>query len=461
MADRLYSRRRSIAGPIILMVIGVFFLLLTTGAITRARLGWWFALYWPVLLIAVGIIRLVEYIIARRNDGPIPRFGGGTIFVLILFTLIGMGATRARHVNWQAFNDNVDVDTNFDAMFNQKYEFNDQQQQPVGSSAQNIQIESEYGSVKIHSADDGQIKMTIHRRIAAGSQDEANKLNAENRPSIALEGNTLRIQSARPGPSVHVGFYFGPRVVTDLEIWAPKNMPVNLSGSHGDVAVDNRKGDVALTTTHGDIQVDSIKGNVSLTTHHGSVKAQKIEGSVSINGRIDDTEISEVSGPVTLDGDFFGETRFTKIGGGVQFNSSRTELHFARLDGDLHMDNGDLRGSSISGPFLLRTKAKDVHLDNISGDITVEDSQAEVEVHPGLRAGNVDVQNRQGAIHMVLLADAAFNIQARSEHGDIETDLDLAKENNGPETTATGNVGKGGPTMHLSTQHGVIEIRKG
>ncbi len=461
MANRIYSGRRSISGPVVLIGIGVLFLLVNSGAISKARLGWWFAIYWPVLLILLGVIRLVEYGIARHNGTPTPRFGPSGVFLLILFIVIGMGATRAHNVNWRAFNDNVDIDTNFDAMFNQKYEFNDQQEQEISSGAQSIQIESEYGSVKIHSAEPGKIKMTIHRRVAADSQDEANKMNSENKPSIMLEGNTLHIRSARPEPSVHVGFYFGPRVMTDLEIWAPKNMPVSLSGSHGDVQVDNRNGDVTLATTHGDIQVDNVKGNTSLTTHHGSVKARNIVGTVSINGRIDDTELSEINGTVTLDGDFFGETRLNKISGGVQFNSSRTELHLARLDGTLQMDNGNLRGSSISGPFLLRTKAKDVHLDDISGDITVEDSHAEVEVHLGLKAGNVDVQNRQGAIHMILAPNAAFNIQARSRQGDIDTDLDLTKENSGSETTVSGMVGKGGPTMHLTTEHGVIEIRKG
>jgi DUF4097 and DUF4098 domain-containing protein YvlB len=461
MANGMYHRRRSMAGPVILIGIGVLFLLANTGVLSKARLWWWFAMYWPLLLIVLGLVRLIEYVIARRSGGPTPRFGGGAVFLLILFIFIGIGATQSRrHINWDAVRDNVDIDTDFSPFFGQKYDFEDQQVQETGK-AKNIQIENEHGSVKIHPQDERTIKLIVHRHIGADSQDEANKINSESKATFSIDGDTVRIQPSRPEARVHVGFYGGPRISNDLEIWAPRDLAVNVSNSHGDVQIENRNSDVTLTTTHGDIQVQDLKGKASLTTHHGSIRASNIAGDVSVSGRLDDTNISEVNGSVTLEGDFFGETRLTKIAKGFRFSSSRTEMQLAKLDGDFQMNPGDLRATSLAGPLTLRTRSTDVHLENVSGDVRIENTHAEVEVHPSTPVGNVEVLNRQGPIHLVLPSNAAFTVDARSNHGDIETDFELSKDESGHQTTAVGNIGKGGPKLQLSTDHGVIEIRKG
>lgn len=460
MANGMYYRRRSIAGPVILIGLGVLFLLANIGALNKAQLWWWFATYWPLLLILLGVIRLAEYIIARNSGGPTPRFGGGSVFLLILFIFIGVGATQSRRVNWDAVRDNMGVDADFSPFFGQKYDFEEQQVQETGK-AKNLQIDNEHGSVKIHPQDERTIKLVVHRHVGAESESEANKINAASKTTLTLEGDTWRIQPSRPETRVHVGFYAGPSVANDLEIWAPRDLVLNVSNSHGDIAVENRAGDITLTTTHGDIQAQDIKGKASLTTHHGSIRASNVTGDVTVNGRLDDTSISQVTGSVTLEGDFFGETRLTKIAKGVHFTSSRTEMQLAKLDGDFQMNPGDLRATSLAGPFTLRTRSTDVHLENVSGDVRVENNHAEVEIHPATPAGNVEVLNRQGAIHLVLPSNAAFTVDARSNHGDVETDFELAKEESGHQTTASGNIGKGGPRLQLSTDHGVIEIRKG
>ena len=46
-----YHRPRSIFGPLVLITLGVFFLLRTSNLIPGEKLHYWFANYWPVLLI--------------------------------------------------------------------------------------------------------------------------------------------------------------------------------------------------------------------------------------------------------------------------------------------------------------------------------------------------------------------------------------------------------------------------
>ena len=59
--------RRSFAGPFVLIVLGIVFLLGNLHLLSWERLGLWFAHYWPLLLILWGVIKLIEHQQAQRD----------------------------------------------------------------------------------------------------------------------------------------------------------------------------------------------------------------------------------------------------------------------------------------------------------------------------------------------------------------------------------------------------------
>src|SRR5438874_6560163 len=368
---RYYRRRpRSMAGPIILVALGVMFLLMNMHVVSWPRLGWFFSTWWPLLLILFGIIRIAEYAIARSQGGPAPRLGGGAVFLLILFIVIGLSASSARRVNWQAFGDNVDVNPGWDGMFGEKYEFTQELSQPLPADGR-IQIDSDRGSVTVHVAENAAspVKTVVHRHIPAESQDSANKFNDQQKPTMSVDGNILRLNSGEHVAHVQVGFVMGPRIVTDLEIWAPRKAPVQVNAGRGDVNVTQRDADVKITTTRGDIEADQIKGNIEITAHRGNIQISQVTGDAHVEGRADDVTLSDISGVALLEGEFFGDTKLSRIGKSVKFHSTRTDMELGKLDGDLTMDSGDLHANSIVGPFEVHTRAKDLRLENISGPI--------------------------------------------------------------------------------------------
>lgn len=460
---RYYRRRpRSMTGPVILIAIGVIFLLTNMHVLSGARIAWLFATWWPLLLILLGLVRVAEYAMARSDGGPTPRMGGGTIFLLILVVVVGLSASSARHWNWQAINDNVDVNPGWDGMFGEKYEFTQELSQPLPANG-SIQIDSDHGSITVHAGDtaNAPVKMIVHRHIAADSQDAANRYNDQQKPAMTVDGSTLRIDSGERAPHVQVGFVMGPRLTSDLEIWAPRKASIQVTAAHGDVNITQRDGDVKISATHGDVQVSEIKGNVSATTHKGDVQISQVTGDVHLEGKADDVTLSNISGVALLEGEFFGDTKLSNIGKAVKFHSTRTDMELGKLAGDLEMDSGDLRANSVSGSFLVRTKAKDIRLEDISGPITVENSHGEIELHPKSPFGDISVSNHQGAINVVLPDAAAYTVDARSSRGELESDFPLNVTKTGDDQVGEGNVGKGGLKLQLSTDHGSIGIRKG
>src|SRR6516225_4817577 len=79
---RRQMRRRSFTGPLLLLLIGAFFL--WRNLHPEAPLFDMAAQYWPFVLIAWGLLRLIE-VVALRHRGP--TFTGGEV-VLVVFICI-------------------------------------------------------------------------------------------------------------------------------------------------------------------------------------------------------------------------------------------------------------------------------------------------------------------------------------------------------------------------------------
>jgi DUF4097 and DUF4098 domain-containing protein YvlB len=222
-----------------------------------------------------------------------------------------------------------------------------------------------------------------------------------------------------------------------------------------------RDGDVQISAQHDDVTATDINGKVSLTLEHSSARISQISSDVSIEGRANDVSVEDVKGSVRLDGEFMESVKLARLAQGVTFHSSRTDLQFFRLNGDLDLDSGDLSASDVVGPVRLSTRAKDVRLTGVAGDVRLQDEDGSVELHM-TKLGSVQLENRKGDVQIYVPDKAGFQVDARSRGGDVETDFnELKSDNHDEQATLTGTVGGGGPHLVVTNEHGTIEIRKG
>src|SRR5947207_4838788 len=130
-----YRRRRSFAGPVVILVIGIVFLPGTVGFVPWWRLGQLFAHFWPALIILWGVVKLLEYRNAQREGRRPAGIGAGGVFLLIVLIVSGLAATKASQLNWDELLDEINWDDG-DLSFGHKYDFDDQLQQdfPAGAS---------------------------------------------------------------------------------------------------------------------------------------------------------------------------------------------------------------------------------------------------------------------------------------------------------------------------------------
>lgn len=447
-------RPRSIFGPLVLIGLGTVFLLRNIGVISYHAFGWWFGRYWPLLLILWGLIRLGEYYWARSKGYATPRMGAGGIFLLILLIMVGTSTNRLSGVNWGQIDSDLsndpDVGDFFGGMFGNRYDFTDNFAQPVSGSEQ-IKIVGNRGDIKITPSQDGQAHAVIQKTLRTDSEDSANKLNESTKAKFEQQGSILLLDLSS-------GSFDRGRFNVDLEL--PPGAPVSVSTHTGDIAITERAGAVEASTDHGNISVENIKGDATVHVRRGDVTAKNVSGNLSVDGMVNDSHLSDIGGTVTMTGTYFGELQMARLAKPFRFNTSRTDLQFARLDGNFNMEPDELRANAVTGPFRLDSRSKGVHLQDVSGDIHIDNRNATVELRPKGPLGNIDVSNIHGEIDLTVPANAGFQLDATSLGGDIHTDFNVNVDNSRRDVTARGTVGKGGPEVRLKADRGTIQVRK-
>jgi DUF4097 and DUF4098 domain-containing protein YvlB len=417
------------------------------------RLAHLFANYWPALLILWGVIKLIEHQRAQREGYRASGIGGGGVVLVVMIVVFGLTATQLEHVNWSGIRDNFNVDDpDFSGIFGHSYNFNDNLQQdfPAGAS---LKVIDNHGAVSVHASDDNKITVVVRKRIGADNQNDADKYDRETKPAITVIGGLVTVDAKTDGAGDHA-------VETDLDISVPRKAPVALISRRGDVNLSGRDNSVDISAQHSDTSVEDVNGNVKVNQEKGSVKIEQISGDVRVQGHVNEVSVADVKGAVQLEGEFQESVKLARITKNVIFKSTRTDMEFSRIAGTLNLDADELHAEEITGPLHLTTRSKNIRLEQVSGDVRLQDDNGAVEV--GMRTlGNVQIDNRNGDIQLSLPDKAGFRLDAHTRDGEIQSDFAELKVNNDEhEAKASGSVGNASSHIVLNNQHDGIEIRK-
>jgi DUF4097 and DUF4098 domain-containing protein YvlB len=449
-----YRYRRSIAGPLVLIVIGLVFLLRNMGV--RLPIWHWFGHWWPLLLILWGVIRLVEHSMAQREGYRRSVVGAGSVFLLILIVIVGLSAHYSSDIDWGGVRDQIQMDNDLGGMFGTAYTFDDTVQQSFPAKG-TLRVVCDHGSLNISPSDDNTLRVVVHKKLYAQNQNDANKYNDGTRPQITVTGSAVLLNANTNGAGEH-------GVESDMDIFVPHDAMVDVASKRGDVNINTRKSDVRVTLQHGDVMLDEITGAAKINLDKGSIRASNIGGDLDIEGHIDNVTVDECGGAVHLSGDFFQDMRLSKIARTVTFKSSRSDMEIASVPGEIEIASDSVRGNEINGPSRVVTRSKDIHLEAVSGDLQIETSNGDIEVHATnkLPVGRMTITGKHGDITLTLPANAGFQIEATTRKGDISSDFGAIKvsETNG-KSEASGTVGNGSAKLQITADTGDIRISKG
>jgi len=452
-------RPRSIAGPIVLILLGILFLAGTMGVLNWHSLALAFARYWPALLILWGVIKIIEYQQAKNTGVPARGITAGGVFLVLFIICTGLIATQAARVNWNRFGENVQIgDEDWENWFGgSTYSYSDELDREIPAGA-SLHINDDRGTINVTVADSRTVKVSVRKKLRADRQNEADTYNSKTKPQIMFADKIVTLDANTKGAG-------DKGVITDMDVSVPRNTELVITGRRGNVMVTGMVGSLEINHQNGEVTVNDHTGNVNVRLERGnlgrgSIRLSEIKGDVTVQGKTDEVAVEDVTGAVHLNGEFQESVRLARISKTVGFRSARTDMEFSRLDGRLDLDSGDLRADSIAGPMRLTTRSKDINLEGLSGDLRLQNENGTVAVSLH-KPGNIQIDNK-GDVEIAIPPSTGVKVEARVRNGDIQTDFNELKVTTGEnQASANGSIGSNGPKLAINSENGTIEIRKG
>lgn len=282
-----------------------------------------------------------------------------------------------------------------------------------------LDIRTGSGSIQIHRGPAEGIR--VIGRIRAGrswySTDVEERIRRiEAAPPITQDGDTIRVgrvQDDRLFRNISISY----------DVTVPLDTRVQSQTGSGSQTLSDLSGPVDVSAGSGSLLLRDIRNDVRASTGSGAIRVEDLGG--SFVGRTG-------SGPITAEGVRGAVTARTGSGRVDVAQTGEAGVEVATASGRI-----DVRGARRA----LRARAA-------SGSIELE----------GRPAQNWDVESASGSIRIHFPADSAFELNARTASGAINTTHPLALVNARSRTRLRGTVRGGGSRVDLSTASGSIQI---
>jgi DUF4097 and DUF4098 domain-containing protein YvlB len=454
-------RKDSIFWALTLIAVGALFLY--TNVHQDVRPWHIIAKYWPVLIIFWGLSKLYAFFRYRNqpNVPPGPFISGGEIVALVFLLIIGTAVSSAvRHSDVFLHGPGIRIDGeegtfSFDNLFGNQYEFTEQVE-AAAKPKPAIDIPDVRGDVKITGWDQPKIQVLVKKHVHAENEAEAKDRAAFLKTTITEEAGQYHIATNRQD-ALNKGY----RLTTDLEINVPKDSRITTTQQRGNVTLTGLVGDQSVDSGRGDLVLTQITGNVVLKMSRGDVKVNDVTGNVDVSGRGNDVSIATVGGNASVNGEFYS-IDLQGIKKQARFLSSRTDLLTEKVEGGVRLESGNLMVHNVNGPFTVKTKDKDITLDDVTGLVRVENNHGNVQCRASSPPKmDVEIQTESASIELALPRNASFSIDGKARSGDIHSDFKaptLKVTEDQPTNEITGSFGKGGPRIKLSTSYGNLRL---
>jgi DUF4097 and DUF4098 domain-containing protein YvlB len=437
--------RRSLAGPIVLLLIGGLFLWNNL----RPEVPLWdlAAKWWPFLLILMGVVRLIEVLVVPERRAY-RTVSGGEVVVIVFVCMAGWGLYEGRHIGIRFPSHSLEF-------FSEEHDF------PVAAQAQaagikRIVFDNPRGHIKLTGAGAEEVRVTGRKMIRAYSRSDADNTNRRTPLELVREGDRLLVRvNHEQVPSKQ-------RLSNDLEATVPRGVTVEARGKYGDYDFSDLTGDVDISSDNSGVRLARIGGAVRVNLRRSDIiRAVDVKGAVDLQGKGQDIELENIGGQVTVNGSYSGSIVFKNLARPVSFQSRTTELRAAAVPGRIGMTLSDFTATNVTGPIRFTTRARDIKIEDFTGALEVETERGDLELAPRAPMAKIDARSSAGDIQIVLPDKAAFRFQALAEQGRVVNEYGpaITKETAGHRAWLKGAVGSG-PEVNLTTKRGTVTVRK-
>ncbi len=285
-----------------------------------------------------------------------------------------------------------------------------------------LEVKTDSGSIEIRSGRSGHAEVIGHaeptRRFLRRSTKQTEELvrRFEANPPVEFAGGRLLVGR-------NLDKDFKRHLVISYKIVVPATTQVKSRTDSGSQSISGISGPVEASADSGDVTLADIDGTVDASADSGDVKLTNIG---------DSAKASTDSGSIIADG----------IAGAFEAHADSGDVRL------IQNAPGDVIVSTDSGSSDLRGVVGTLRVNSDSGDVVVE----------GQQEGAWSLETDSGSVRISLPADAAFELDARSNSSGIYIDHPVTLQGRISENRLTGDVRGGGSLLQIRTDSGDIRI---
>jgi len=277
------------------------------------------------------------------------------------------------------------------------------------------------GSIRVEPGAAGTVRIAARLKGSSwsgGSDVEARIRQIEKNPPIEQQGNVIRV-GRFPDSDI------ARNISISYEITVPADTKLAASTGSGSIGVGALAGPATVKSGSGSVTVGRVGGPVEASTGSGSIK---VDGAASL-------EASTGSGSITA----------AAVAGPTKASSGSGSISIAQSG------KGDVTVSASSGGITLSGVDGAARLNSSSGSIRID----------GRPAGPWALHSSSGGITITVPPDAAFDLDARTSSGSIDSAHPVTMEVTGriDKRHIQGKVRGGGPRIEASCASGSIRIK--
>jgi hypothetical protein len=268
-----------------------------------------------------------------------------------------------------------------------------------------VSVRNVSGDIEVKTWDKGEVKIEAVKTSKASTLEKAKENAAKVEIEVREEGKTVLIETKYPKPSIK-----NLNVTVDYHLLIP---------DQAEIKTKSVSGDVILQQIGGMVEVDVVSGDIEVTKADKGADCKSVSGDLELQSITGDAFLKTVSGDITME----------KLIGSIEAESV----------------SGDIELSDVSGARVVKGNA-------LSGTITYQG-----DINP---EGRYELKSHSGEIEMILPADAAFDLEASTFSGDIESDFEIVVTGKFNKKKVQGTVNGGGAAVKLNTFSGDVDLKK-
>jgi len=323
-------------------------------------------------------------------------------------------------------------------------------------------VDVDRGSIDLSTGDVSDLEVEVIRIVTGKSVAKTEEILAAHEITFAQDGNKVEVHAKMKKDFNGLFNVGGLNLNVQYKISIPKKFNLDLKTAAGSVTVGDLVGELKARTAGGSLKFGNIEGPVNGNTSAGSIHLASANGPVAVKTAGGSIDLGKV------EADTVAETS----AGSITVKVAKAKLVVKSAGGSINLGelDGETMAETSAGSIEVKKSKAKLVAKSSGGSLSIDDALEAVDARTS--AGSVTasfsaqptsdcrLSTAGGSVRVKVAANLAFDVDAKTNGGQVKTDLPIDDGGGKNKSSLQGKLNGGGKALILKTSAGGISLNK-